>query len=154
MVRPRPRLLYAPSVPVMASLSQPLIDSLSRGNRGVNGALNSKSSRNGPRQSKAQHRHYRYGQPLGLLPIHVPFSDIYTGGGIIGCTSAYFVTRHPSFNPALHTVTILEATGIASGASGKAGGLLALWAYPSSIVPLSYRLHAELAAEHNGEKRW
>jgi glycine/D-amino acid oxidase-like deaminating enzyme len=81
-------------------------------------------------------------------------TDIYTGGGIIGCTSAYFITRHPSFNPALHTVTILEATAIASGASGKAGGLLALWAYPSNIVPLSYRLHAELAAEHNGAERW
>jgi glycine/D-amino acid oxidase-like deaminating enzyme len=79
---------------------------------------------------------------------------IYPGGGIIGCTSAYFITRHPSFNPALHSITILEATGIASGASGKAGGLLALWAYPSNIVPLSYRLHAELAAEHNGAIRW
>jgi glycine/D-amino acid oxidase-like deaminating enzyme len=43
---------------------------------------------------------------------------------------------------------------IASGASGKAGGLLALWAYPSNIVPLSYKLHAELAEEHDGAKRW
>ncbi|KAH7321864.1 FAD dependent oxidoreductase [Rhexocercosporidium sp. MPI-PUGE-AT-0058] len=67
---------------------------------------------------------------------------------------AYFLTRHPSFNPAKHTITILEAQSIASGASGKAGGLLALWAYPSSIVPLSYKLHAELAKEHDGEKRW
>jgi len=84
-------------------------------------------------------------------------ADIYyicSGGGIIGCTSAYFLTRHPSFNPTLHSITILEATGIASAASGKAGGLLALWAYPSSIVPLSYRLHAELAAEHKGAQRW
>lgn len=31
---------------------------------------------------------------------------------------------------------------------------MALWAYPSSIVPLSYKLHAELAAEHNGAQRW
>ncbi|RDW87342.1 FAD dependent oxidoreductase-1 [Coleophoma crateriformis] len=76
------------------------------------------------------------------------------GGGIIGCTTAYFLTRHPSFSPTKHSITILEATSIASGASGKAGGLLALWAYPSCIVPLSYKLHAELAAEHNGEKRW
>ncbi|GKT58794.1 FAD dependent oxidoreductase [Colletotrichum tofieldiae] len=37
---------------------------------------------------------------------------------------------------------------------GKAGGLLALWAYPQCLVPLSYRLHRELAAEHGGEKRW
>lgn len=79
---------------------------------------------------------------------------ITTGGGIIGCTTAYFLTRHPAFNPAIHSITILEATAIASGASGKAGGLLALWAYPSSIVPLSYRLHAELANKHAGPERW
>lgn len=79
---------------------------------------------------------------------------IIIGGGVIGCTSAYFLTRHPAFNPALHTITIIEATRIAGGASGKAGGLLGLWAYPSNIVPLSYRLHAELAAEHNGASRW
>jgi len=76
------------------------------------------------------------------------------GGGIIGCTTAYFLTRHPSFDPAKHTITLLEASKIAGGASGKAGGLLGLWAYPSNIVPLSFRLHAELAAEHNGAERW
>ena len=32
--------------------------------------------------------------------------------------------------------------------------MLALWAYPSNIVALSYRLHAELAAAHGGESRW
>lgn len=77
-----------------------------------------------------------------------------TGGGIIGCTTAYFLTRHPAYNPSTHNITIIEATSIASGASGKAGGLLALWAYPASIVPLSYKLHAELAQEHDGAKRW
>lgn len=77
------------------------------------------------------------------------------GGGVIGCTSAYYLTRHPKFNPAIHTITLLEAAPtIAAGASGKAGGLLALWAYPTSIVPLSYRLHAELAAEHDGAQKW
>lgn len=79
---------------------------------------------------------------------------IVIGGGIIGCTSAYFLTRHPSFDPQKHTVTLLEATKIAGGASGKAGGLLALWAYPSSIVPLSYRLHKQLSDKHAGEERW
>ncbi|KAF2478689.1 fad NAD binding oxidoreductase [Neohortaea acidophila] len=76
------------------------------------------------------------------------------GGGIIGCTSAYFLSRHPSFDPQNHTITLLEATKIAGGASGKAGGLLALWAYPSSLVPLSYKLHKQLADEHGGEERW
>ncbi|RMJ00605.1 hypothetical protein BHE90_014814 [Fusarium euwallaceae] len=80
---------------------------------------------------------------------------VVVGGGIIGCTTAYYLTRHPKFNPALHTVTLLEAApSVAPGASGKAGGLLALWAYPACLVPLSYRLHAELAAEHDGTRRW
>ncbi|CAM1508131.1 Fc.00g049790.m01.CDS01 [Cosmosporella sp. VM-42] len=80
---------------------------------------------------------------------------VVVGGGIIGSTTAYYLSRHPKFNPALHTITLLEAApSIASGASGKAGGLLALWAYPACLVPLSYRLHAELAAEHNGAQNW
>ena len=76
------------------------------------------------------------------------------GGGIIGCTSAYYLTRHPYYDPSKHRITLLEASKIAGGASGKAGGLLALWAYPNNIVPLSYKLHAELASEHGGEHRW
>ncbi|KAL6700961.1 FAD dependent oxidoreductase [Trichoderma pleuroticola] len=80
---------------------------------------------------------------------------VIVGGGIIGCTTAYYLTRHPKFNPALHTITLLEAApSVATGASGKAGGLLGLWAYPASLVPLSYGLHAELAAEHDGASRW
>ena len=76
------------------------------------------------------------------------------GGGIIGCTSAYYLTRHPSYDASRYRITLLECTRVAGGASGKAGGLLALWAYPSNIVPLSYRLHAELAEEHQGPERW
>lgn len=109
------------------------------------------------------------------------------GGGIIGCCTAYFLTRHPSYSPHTHRITLLEASssnaggrtddsikdpaqiapdpaaaakrnpahdGIAGGASGKAGGLLALWAFPSNIVPLSFQLHDDLAKEHNGAARW
>lgn len=96
-------------------------------------------------------------KPTRSLPPTKANGDIIStpGGGIIGSTTAYYLTRHPKFNPALHTITILEAgAAIATGASGKAGGLLALWAYPSSLVPLSYKLHADLAAEHNGAQRW
>lgn len=81
-------------------------------------------------------------------------SIVIVGGGIIGSTTAYFLTRHPEYNPAVHSIHLVEATSIASGASGKAGGLLALWAYPSCLVPLSFRLHAELAKEHGGTERW
>jgi glycine/D-amino acid oxidase-like deaminating enzyme len=76
------------------------------------------------------------------------------GGGIIGSCTAYFLAHHPAFNPAVHRITLLEATKIAGGASGKAGGLLALWAYPKAIVPLSFRLHRELAEKYDGAKRW
>lgn len=116
------------------------------------------------------------------------------GGGIIGCCTAYFLTRHPAYSPETHAITLLEASttsaggrtadssltdpaallpnaaddddpasasrrnpahdGIAGGASGKAGGLLALWAFPSNLVPLSFRLHADLAREHDGARRW
>ncbi|OAA68727.1 FAD dependent oxidoreductase superfamily [Niveomyces insectorum RCEF 264] len=79
---------------------------------------------------------------------------VIVGGGVIGATTAYFLTRHPKYNRALHRITILEASAIAAGASGKAGGLLALWAYPKELVPLSYRLHRQLAEEHNGAQRW
>ncbi|PSR78430.1 FAD dependent oxidoreductase [Coniella lustricola] len=79
---------------------------------------------------------------------------VIVGGGIIGATTAYYLTRHPKFDPALHTVILLEAAAIAAGASGKAGGLLALWAYPECLVPLSYRLHKELADEHDGVQKW
>ncbi|EER29972.1 hypothetical protein D8B26_007245 [Coccidioides posadasii str. Silveira] len=79
---------------------------------------------------------------------------VVVGGGIIGSCIAYFLTRHPSYDSSRHKVIILEATEIAGGASGKAGGLLALWAYPSNIVPLSFRLHAQLAEEHNGKEKW
>ncbi|KAH8674482.1 fad NAD binding oxidoreductase [Tricladium varicosporioides] len=79
---------------------------------------------------------------------------VVVGGGIIGCTTAYYLSRHPSFNPSVHSITLLEATRIGGGASGKAGGLLAQWAYPASIVPLSYDLHTKLAEEHNGVETW
>jgi len=88
------------------------------------------------------------------MSLQDPKNIVIIGGGIIGGTSAYFLSHHPSFQPTRDRITLLESTGIASGASGKAGGLLALWAYPRNIVPLSFRLHKELAEKHDGERRW
>lgn len=51
-------------------------------------------------------------------------------------------------------MTVLEASSIGGGASGKAGGIIATWADPSCIAPLSYRLHCELAEKHGGIQRW
>lgn len=67
---------------------------------------------------------------------------------------AYYLTRHPSYNPSLHSITLLEATSIAGGSSGKAGGLVAEWATPSCLAPLSFKKHAELAKTHGGDRLW
>lgn len=79
---------------------------------------------------------------------------IIVGAGIIGVCTAYYLTQHPLFDAKLHHITIFEARRPASGASGKAGGLLALWAFPRQIVPLSFDLHQQLAEMYNGEQEW
>lgn len=52
------------------------------------------------------------------------------------------------------SVTIIEAVNIASGSSGKGGGLLAAWAEPKCLAPLSFALHESLAQEHGGGQLW
>ncbi|KAJ7216504.1 FAD dependent oxidoreductase [Mycena pura] len=81
---------------------------------------------------------------------------VVVGGGIIGCSTAYYLTRHPAFLPSRATVTLVEASahGAAQGASGKAGGLVAKWAYPKELVEVSFNEHVKLAGEHNGAERW
>lgn len=83
-------------------------------------------------------------------------SDLFDvpGGGVIGCSTAYFLTQHELYNPKIHSVVILEASKIAGGSSGKAGGLLAEWATPKCLAPLSFRCHGELAKKHGGDKIW
>lgn len=62
------------------------------------------------------------------------------GGGIIGCTTAYYLSHHLGFDLESVKITVLEASafGAAQGASGKAGGLAARWAYPRELVDVSY----------------
>jgi len=81
---------------------------------------------------------------------------VIVGGGIIGCTTAYYLSHHPSFRSGIDEITILEAsrTGVAQGASGKAGGLVAKWAYPRELVNVSFPEHVRLAELHNGAERW
>ena len=73
----------------------------------------------------ARHSHHWFDLTIGKL--NGTGTKWKPGGGIIGCTTAYFLTRHPRYDPSKHRITILEASKIAGGASGKAGGLLALW---------------------------
>ena len=65
------------------------------------------------------------------------------GGGVIGASVAYFLSLRGV------RATVIERTGIACAASGKAGGFLALdWCDGTPLQPLarrSFALHAELA---------
>ncbi|KAG5368557.1 putative oxidoreductase TDA3 [Yarrowia sp. C11] len=79
---------------------------------------------------------------------------VIVGAGIIGVCTAYYLLNHPKFDPKKHHITIIEAVRAAGGASGKAGGLLALWAFPSQIVPMSFALHEKLADKYNGTVEW
>jgi len=70
------------------------------------------------------------------------------GGGVIGASLAYFLSRRGV------KATVIESTGLACAASGKSGGFLARdWCDGSPLAPLarrSFALHAELA-EHTAE---
>ncbi|KWU42748.1 FAD dependent oxidoreductase [Rhodotorula sp. JG-1b] len=86
------------------------------------------------------------------------------GGGIIGTCTAFWLGRLASATTTASggrglpvQVTLIEGSEIAAGASGKAGGLVALdWHGPAtaSLAKLSYNLHAQLAKQLDGENKW
>ena len=67
------------------------------------------------------------------------------GGGVIGASIAYFLSRRGV------ATTVIECTGLACAASGKSGGFLALdWCDGTPLEPLarrSFALHARLVEE-------
>jgi glycine/D-amino acid oxidase-like deaminating enzyme len=67
------------------------------------------------------------------------------GGGVIGASIAYFLSRRGV------ETTVIERTGLACAASGKSGGFLALdWCDGTPLEPLarrSFALHARLVEE-------
>src|SRR5260370_6114304 len=71
------------------------------------------------------------------------------GGGVIGASIAYFLSCRGV------AATVIERTGLACAASGKAGGFLALdWCDGTPLEPLarrSFALHARLAEEISGD---
>jgi glycine/D-amino acid oxidase-like deaminating enzyme len=71
------------------------------------------------------------------------------GGGVIGASIAYFLSRRGV------SATVIERVGLASAASGKAGGFLAVdWCDGTPLEPLarrSFTLHRRLANEITGD---
>src|SRR5688572_25055810 len=78
-----------------------------------------------------------------------PMSVVICGGGVIGACIAYFLARRRI------DVTVVERFEVASSASGKAGGFLALdWCAGSPLDALarrSFALHASLPTEIDGD---
>src|ERR1700745_2314738 len=71
------------------------------------------------------------------------------GGGVIGASVAYFLSRRGIRS------TVVERAGVACAASGKSGGFLALdWCGGTPLDELarrSFALHAQLADEIGGD---
>ncbi|KAL8382337.1 hypothetical protein RB595_006225 [Gaeumannomyces hyphopodioides] len=94
--------------------------------------------------------------PSPQLPRHT----VIVGGGIVGAATLFFSARHPTRSRAAgrSKLTLLEASReLAPGASGKAGGFLAVdWhgEATASLAKLSFELHRQLAAEGGGATRW
>jgi glycine/D-amino acid oxidase-like deaminating enzyme len=81
---------------------------------------------------------------------------VIVGAGIIGVSTAYFLSHAPARTQD-HTITILDPSPPASGASGKSGGFVGRnWAgaATASLAELSFRLHNELAQKYNGAEKW
>ncbi|KAK0304765.1 hypothetical protein LTR01_007264 [Friedmanniomyces endolithicus] len=83
-------------------------------------------------------------------------STVILGAGIIGCASAYYLSRSGTTKP--DTIHLVEACPeLFASASGKAAGFLAAdWFGPptASLGALSFRLHRELAEANNGKEEW
>src|SRR5438445_3553508 len=71
------------------------------------------------------------------------------GGGVVGVCTAYFLARRGI------DVTVVERSGVACAASGKAGGFLARdWCAGSPLDALtrrSFALHASLVEDLGGD---
>src|ERR1700674_5301034 len=82
---------------------------------------------------------------FGIILGGTPMRVLICGGGVIGASIAYFLSRR-GVRP-----VVIERTGLACAASGKSGGFLALdWCDGTPLAPLarrSFALHASLAQE-------
>jgi len=85
-------------------------------------------------------------------------ATIIIGGGIIGLSTAYYLSLLEPELAANHQIHIIDsASDLLLSASGYAGGFLAKdWFNPSvsSLGALSFRLHKELAEANDGSKKW
>ena len=84
-------------------------------------------------------------------------STVIIGAGIIGCSTAFYLSQSPS-NISPSDIHLVESSPeLFASASGYAAGFLARdWFSSSSasLGALSFDLHKELAEENNGMEKW
>ncbi len=85
-------------------------------------------------------------------------ATIIVGSGVIGVSTAYYLSLHPLYDAKRTPIHLIEATSEPfQSASGYAGGFLAKdWFSSASAAlgELSFKLHKELANEFNGKRNW
>ena len=83
-------------------------------------------------------------------------STCIVGAGIIGLSTAYYLANSSDTPP--QSIHLVEAAPtLFASASGYAGGFLAEDWFSSAVAPLgalSFKLHKELAEQHDGRRRW
>lgn len=83
-------------------------------------------------------------------------NTIVIGAGIIGLSTAYFLSQSGNTKP--ESIHLIDSSAeLFQCASGFAGGFLAAnWFAPSSasLGSLSFKLHKDLADAHDGRRRW
>lgn len=78
------------------------------------------------------------------------------GAGIIGLSTAYYLSEDKSYNPS-HIHVVENSENVLDSASGFAGGFLAKdWFTPSlaKLGELSFCLHRDLAQANDGYNQW
>ena len=67
---------------------------------------------------------------------------IIVGAGIVGVCTAYYIVKHPKFDPEKFHITLIESKRVAGGASGKAYGLSQNKLFPyHSIYTNNYQMN-------------
>ena len=80
---------------------------------------------------------------------------VIVGGGIIGLSTAYFLSRARKSG---RSITIVDkASNLYAGASGQANGILGDYGFKpeaESLGKLSWKLHRQLASQHRDGTAW
>lgn len=84
-------------------------------------------------------------------------STVIIGAGIIGTSTAYYLSQPPSRTSPTSIHLVESSPRLFASASGYAAGFLARdWFGPSvaSLGALSFDLHKQLAGQHGGREKW